>query len=103
METGNKGKQFVVKSREYNFFYHSAENYTTDLYDAKIYGENEVPDDIKNNPNLKIIPLDSEEGLEIIISEINKTERCMSIKSNSLGEVITGLDKLKCLLNKIKK
>lgn len=103
METGNKDKQFVVKSREYNFFYRSAENYTTDLYEAKIYNANEIPEDIKNNPNLKVIDLNSEEGLEIIASEINKSERCMSIKSNSLGEVIAGLDNLKRLFKKVKK
>jgi hypothetical protein len=103
-ETEDSNNLYIVKDKENNSFYCGGVSYyTINLYRAKTYGENEIPEEIKNNPNLEIINLDSKEGLEIILNEIHKTEHCMSVKSKSLGETICGLSKLKKLFKKVKK
>jgi cell division ATPase FtsA len=105
MENNSKENNnlYIVKTKNNNSFYKSESCYTTDLYDAKFYNENEIPKELKDNPNHNIINLNSEEGLEIITSELQKSERYMSIKSHSLGEIICGLNKLKGLFKKVKK
>lgn len=94
-----KNRKCIVKDRRYNSFYHGGASYTTDLYEAKIYDENEVPNDIKNNPNLKVIPFNSKEGLEMITNEIQKTLDYISVKENSLKKGKRGLDELYSLIN----
>jgi hypothetical protein len=103
-KTENNDELFVVKDMKCDSFYRGgASYYTDDLYNAKIYKGNKVPKEIRGNPDLKIVNLNSEEGLEMMLCEIHKTEHCMSIRSRSLGETIAGLHNLKNLFNRFKK
>ena len=103
-KTKDSNNLYIVKTKNNNSFYVGGAKYTTDLYEAKFYNsDDEIPKELKNNPNHNIININSEEGLEILVDEIYKSEKYMSIKSHSLGEIICGLSKLKCLFKEIKK
>jgi hypothetical protein len=100
-ETENKENLYIVKTMHNDSFYKAGVCYTTDLYEAKFYNsDNEIPQELKDNPNLKIININSEEGLEILVSEFKKAERYLSIKSQSFGEAMTGRRSLMNLLRK---
>jgi len=68
MENGNR--KCIVKDYFYNIYYNGRDSYGSNLSDAKIYGENEIPDNLKNNHKNEIIFLDTERGLELILEEI---------------------------------
>lgn len=89
-----KGK-CIIRDRFYkNSYYDGTACYIGDLFKAKIYNENEIPEYLKNNPKEETIHLDSEVGLKLLIDEIHKLEHYISTKELLLREAKEGLKKL---------
>jgi hypothetical protein len=80
---GNKNRKCIIKHYFYNLYYNDRDSYGNNPSDAKIYNENEVPENLKNNHKNEIIFLDTEKGLELLIGEIERLKKLLVEKDNS--------------------
>ena len=98
-----KGK-YIVRSKEYGgSYYDGCAGYHSDFLKAKIYNEGEVPDYIKNNPREEeVIPLDSIEGLAILVEEFKNNQHFAEIYGARVADAQKTMKKL-YKFNQVKK
>lgn len=89
------GKCIVISEEYGGAYYDGNAGYSSDFSRAKIYNESEVPDYIKQNIRAeKVIRLDSEEGLKLLIKEVKKLNHYVSIEKPRVRNAEKCLDKL---------
>jgi hypothetical protein len=62
------GRKCVVKDKIYDFYYQDGGNYVSSPFKA-IFEYNKIPENIKKDPKMEIIFLDTKEGLELLAEE----------------------------------
>jgi hypothetical protein len=88
-------RKCVVKSKEYTECYvYSTAVYGSDLYKAKIFDEDEIPEYYKNSCEEEIIFLDSEKGIELLKKEFNKFNSEIPEMERKLNEMKKGKERL---------
>ena len=68
MENEKEGRKCVVKDKIYDFYYKGCGKYVHYPSQA-ILNYTDIPEEIKNDSRLEIIPLDSRKGLELLAEE----------------------------------
>lgn len=81
------GRKCVIKSKDYINSYSSGDAMYGDLLGAKIYDQDKIADYLENSSNNKIIFLDSEEGLELIVEEIAHLDNRIPQEERKLREM----------------
>ena len=87
-------EKFVIFDRDYRAYSNGIATYITDLYNAKIYTPEEIPEFFKKDPALEIISLNSEKGLKLLVKEIEVLQENISEEERRLNEKKKGLERL---------
>ena len=86
-----KGK-YIIRSN--GSYYDGNAGYHSGFAKAKIYNENEITEDIKRDRSQEIIPLDSVEGLALIVKEFKDNQHYVDIYGPRVKEAEETVKKL---------
>ncbi len=84
----------IIKSKSYsNSYLCGTASYCSDLYKAKIFNYDELPEYILNGSD-EIILLDSKKGLELLVNEIKHLDRKIPQEESKLNDMKGGREAL---------
>jgi hypothetical protein len=90
-----KERQCIAMLTDGKSYYDGNAGYSSDFSSAKIYNESEVPEDIKRNTfEEKIIFLDTEEGLELLVKEFKDNQHYAEIYGSRVKNAEETMKKL---------
>lgn len=89
-----KGKCIVISKEYGEAYYDGNAGYSSEFSRAKIYNENEIPQYIKDNPREKIIHLDTEEGLSLLLNEFKRSQHFAEIYGPRVRDAEEIMEKL---------
>jgi hypothetical protein len=89
-----KERQCIVINNSYKSYYYGGASYGDDFLRAKVYNKSELPDYIKNDPDEKIIFLDTKEGLELLVKEFKNNQDYVKIYGPRVKEAEETMKKL---------
>ncbi len=88
-----KKRKFIAKEKGYFGYYQGGTGYTPKFYCAKIFDESELSE-IPNLDDHEIIFLDTKEGLELILNEIEKTSKKIIEYTQEISLIKEGMSNL---------
>ncbi|MCX6750055.1 MAG: hypothetical protein NTZ83_01210 [Candidatus Pacearchaeota archaeon] len=97
METEKKNRKCVVKCNGYEAYHYGGGRYGSDFSKVNISYYGKLPKYIKNNPLNVIIPLDTAEGLELLVGEIENIKQKIKQEKdeNEVKRMKAGLKRLR--------
>lgn len=89
-----KSIKCIVRNKDYKAYLSGTATYQGELYHAKIFNYNTMPDYLKNSSDDEVIFLDSGEGLEILLKEFEMLDSQIPEMKRKLNEMKKGREKL---------